>query len=75
MKKIIFILSLLAIVGCSKEDQGCECDIKVIIVDGTLGQTGSYIIQNVPSDCEGNVDFHSLNLPNDHWFYETRNCY
>jgi hypothetical protein len=75
MKKLILILALV-VFSCAKDEQQCNCDVKVIIVDGEVGVTGSYIITNVPSDCEGNVDWQTLRQgkPANHWYSGTVNC-
>lgn len=75
MKKLILIL-LLAVFSCEKDDKQCNCDVNVIVVDGTVGITGRYTITNVPSDCEGNVDWTTLrqDKPSNHWLDSVTNC-
>ena len=73
MKKLLILGMVLGLVSCEK-DANCECDAKVIIVDGDLGQIGKYTVVGVPSDCEGGVDRDILNLPSDHWYIGTENC-
>ena len=76
MRKLLLLSVAFIMLNCSKEDQDCNCDVKVIIVDGAIGVTGSYTITNVPSDCEGNVDWQTLrqDKPDNHWFNGTTNC-
>jgi hypothetical protein len=76
MKKVLLVLLAVFLFNCDKDEQDCKCDVKVIIVDGEVGITGSYTITNVPSDCEGNVDWQTLrqDKPANHWFNGTTNC-
>ena len=76
MKKLIIILLALTLFSCDKEDEPCTCNVKVIIVDGVEGITGRYTITNVPSDCNGNVDWSTVrqDLPDNHWFDGVSGC-
>ena len=74
--KLLLLALLISTIGCSKEDQeneSCNCDVDVIIANPS-GDTPTYTITNVPSDCNGNVEFDKLNLPENHWFQNTKNC-
>ena len=79
MKKLIFIIIALILFNCSKESndsRNCYCDVKIIIVDGDLGITGNYTLENVLSDCNGNIEWDDIsgNIPDNHWFDGVKNC-
>jgi hypothetical protein len=76
MKKLILLAIIL--IGCSKDEDinQCSCDLNIIIVDPTIGITGRYTIDNVPSDCNDNVDWQTIrqDLPSNHWLENVSNC-
>lgn len=47
MKKLILVLSIVAFVGCSKEDEGCKCDARY-----TKEGNGYYIVADTPITCD-----------------------
>lgn len=69
MKKLILLLTLATLFNCSKEDE-CECDMRVYTTNGTTNS--SYIVTNVPSDCEGNVTANRDIVPSNH--FPTMRC-
>ena len=73
MRTTTFFLLALLFLGCSKDEQDCKCDVKVVIAAPT-GPLTYYTVTGVPSDCNGNVDFKSLELPSNHWYQGTVNC-
>lgn len=51
MKKLVFILSLLLLTNCSKEEQECSCE-KAKFAYFNETSSGYFYMRNVKLDCE-----------------------
>ena len=71
MKKLALIILAIALIGCSKDQvEDCNCTMKVYVSDGETTQY--YFVENVPSDCNGNVTVRPHNVASDH--FPTMKC-
>lgn len=61
MRKLLLIIPFI-LLSCDKDDDECTCTLEV-----TADGTSSYYVQDVPTDCDGNILERPDAVPSNHF--------